>query len=119
MKQFITALLLVICGVFCTQSIYADRIPTKGKWGPQDIRSIFPAPPTATIEGKNLTIEFTNPLENLTVQIKDNTGMVVYEENISVSKPQSYLIPLNVENGEYTLSLAHRYGTLIGLFTIE
>lgn len=119
MKQFITALFLVMCGMFCTQNIYADRIPTKGVWGPQDVRSIVPAPPTASIDGKNLTIEFTSPLENLTVKVKDNTGMVVYEENISVSSPQSYLIPLNVENGEYTLSLEHRYGTLIGLFTVE
>ena len=43
MRQFITALFLVICGAFCAQNMYADNIPTKGKWGPQDIneRAIF------------------------------------------------------------------------------
>ena len=76
MRQFITALFLVICGAFCAQNMYADNIPTKGKWGPQDIKSIFPAPPTASIEGQDLTIEFTSPLSNLTIQVKDNTGIV-------------------------------------------
>ena len=29
--------------------------------------------------------------------------MVVYEECVSASGPQVYTIPLNLENGEYTL----------------
>lgn len=119
MKRLIAALFLVICGMFCVQSIYADRIPTKGKWGPEDVRSIFPAPPTASIEGTNLTVEFAHPLSNLTVKVTDNTGVVVYEENISVSTPQSYTIPLSVQSGEYTLSLIHSYGFLTGSFVIE
>ena len=93
MRQLIATLFLVICGVFCAQNIYADRIPTKGKWGPEDIKSIFPAPPTASIEGNNLTIEFTSPLANLTIQVIDNTGTVVYEESVSVTSPQAYTIP--------------------------
>ena len=119
MRQFITALFLVICGAFCAQNMYADNIPTKGKWGPEDIKSIFPARPTASIEGQDLTIEFTSPLSNLTIQVKDNTGMVVYEECVSASGPQVYTSPLNLENGEYTLELVHRYGYLTGSFIIE
>ena len=87
MKRLIAALFLVICGMFCVQSTYADRIPTKGKWGQTDVRSIIPAPPTASIENTNLTVEFVHPLSNLTVKVTDNTGAVVYEENISVSTP--------------------------------
>lgn len=119
MKRLIAALFLVICGVFCVQSIYADRIPSKGKWGQEDVRSITPAPPVASIEGTTLTIECVHPLSNLTVQVKDNTGKVVYEENVSISTPQSYAIPLNIQNGEYTLSLIHYYGILTGSFVIE
>lgn len=119
MKQLIATLFFVICGVFCVQNMYADRIPSKGKWGPQDIKSIFPAPPTASIDGKNLTIEFTSPLENLTVQIKDNAGRIVYETCISVTNPEDYIIPLSVDNGEYTLHLMHTYGYLTGSFVIE
>lgn len=119
MKRLIAALFLVICGVFCVQSIYADRIPTKGKWGETDVRSITPPPPTVSIESTTLTIESVYPLSNLTVQIKDNTGKVVYEENVSISTPQSYAIPLNIQNGEYTLSLVHKYGILTGSFVIE
>lgn len=87
MKRLIAALFLVICGIFCVQSIYADRIPSKGKWGQEDIRSIIPAPPVAFIEGSDLRIEFVHPLSNLTIKVTDNTGVVVYEENISVSDP--------------------------------
>ncbi|WP_288206356.1 DUF3244 domain-containing protein [uncultured Parabacteroides sp.] len=119
MKRLIAALFLVICGMFCVQSIYADRIPSKGKWGQEDIRSIIPAPPVAFIEGHDLRIEFADPLSNLTVKVTDNTGAVVYEENITVSTPQSYTIPLSVQSGEYTLSLIHNYGTLTGSFVIE
>lgn len=119
MKRLMAALFLVICGIFCAQSIYADRIPTKGKWGPTDIRSIILTPPTASIEGTNLTVEFADPLSNLTVKVTDNTGAVVYEENVSISTPQSYTIPLSVQSGEYTLSLIHSYGFLTGSFVIE
>ena len=119
MKRLIAALFLVICGMLCVQSIYADRIPSKGKWGQEDVRSIIPAPPVAFIEGSDLRIEFVHPLSNLTVKVTDNTGVVVYEENISVSTPQSYTIPLNVQSGEYTLSLIHSYGFLTGSFVIE
>lgn len=121
MKQFITAIFLVICGVFCAQPTSAsnERILAKGKWGQEDIRSIFPAPPVASIDGTNLTIDFIHPLSNLTVQVLDNTGSVVYEELISASVPQCYTIPLNLENGEYTLNIIHRYGFLTGSFVIE
>lgn len=119
MKRLITALLLIVCGVFCMQTMYANDIVTKGQWGQEDIRSIFPAPPTASVEGTNLTIHFVHPLSNLTVQVKDNTGAVVYEECISASEPQSYTIPLNIQSGEYTLNLIHRYGCLTGSFAIE
>lgn len=119
MRRLIAASFLMICTIFCVQSIYADRIPSKGKWGQEDVRSVIPAPPVAFIDGTNLTIEFVNPLSNLSIQIKDPIGVVVYEEKISVSTPQSYTIPLNIQSGEYTLSLTHRYGFLEGSFVIE
>lgn len=121
MKQLITAIFLIICGVFCAQPASAsnERILTKGEWGQEDIRSIFPAPPVAYIDGTVLTIDFIHPLSNLMVQVLDNTGSVVYEEQISVSGPQSYTIPLNLQSGEYTLNMIHRYGHLTGLFVIE
>lgn len=121
MKQLITAIFLVICGVFCAQSTSAsnERILTKGTWGQEDIRTIFPAPPAASIDGTNLTIDFIHPLTNLTVQIVDNTGSVVFEELISGSAQESYTIPLNLQCGEYILNMSHRYGFLTGSFVIE
>lgn len=119
MKQLFMAFVLVMCSAFCSQNIFSYNIPEKGSWGDEDIRSIIPAPPTASIEGKVLTINMTDPLCNLTVQVKDQTGKVVYENCISSTTPQSYNVTLNVENGEYTLNFIHHYGYLSGSFVIE
>lgn len=119
MKQLFVTLVLVVCGVFCSQNIFSYNIPEKGSWGDEDVRSIIPAPPTASIDGKVLTINLSDPLSNLTVQVKDKDGKVVYENCISTTTPQSYSVTLNVESGEYTLNFIHRYGYLYGDFVIE
>ena len=120
MKHFILTLVLTLCGMFCTQFVFCDTIPAKGKWSIGDIRSIVPAPPTASIEGKVLTINFIDPLTDLTVKVTNNeTGQVVYEECISVSTPQSHSVVLNADNGNYTLSFTHVLGYLTGEFVIK
>lgn len=119
MKRLFTTMMFMVCCLFCAQTIFADRIPTKGKWGQDDIRSIFPTPPTASIDGAVLSIGIATPLDNLMVQIKDIHGLVVYEECISASSPQSYTIPLNISGGEYTLTFIHQYGVLSGSFRVE
>lgn len=120
MKHLISTLFLIVCGIFCTQFVFCDTIPIKGEWSIEDIRSIVPAPPTASIEGKVLTVNFVNPLTDLTVKVTDSkTGKVVYEECISVSAPQSKSVILNAENGDYTLSFTHELGYLTGEFAIK
>ncbi len=120
MKHLISTLFLIVCGIFCTQFVFCDTIPTKGKWSEEDIRSFIPVPPTASIEGKVLTINFVTPLTDLTVKVTNNeTGQVVYEECISVSTPQSHSVVLNADNGNYTLSLTHVLGYLTGEFVIK
>ena len=108
MKHLISTLFLIVCGIFCTQFVFCDTIPTKGKWSEEDIRSFIPAPPTASIEGKVLTINFVTPLTDLTVKVTNNeTGQVVYE------------VVLNADNGNYTLSFTHVLGYLTGEFVIK
>ena len=71
---------LIVCGILCTQAAFCDSILVKGKWSEEDFRSIIPAPPTVSIEGKVMTVNFVNPLADLTVKVTDNkTGKVVYE----------------------------------------
>lgn len=120
MKHFISTLFLIVCGIFCSQFVFSDTIPAKGKWCDDDVRSVLPPPPTASIEGKVLSINFTYPLSGVTVKVTDNeTGKVVYEGCISASTPQSYPIVLSAEEGEYTLSMTCRFGYLTGEFTIQ
>ena len=119
MKHFISTLILIVCGIFCAQAAFCDSILVKGKWSEEDIRSVVPAPPTASIEGKVLTMNFVNPLADLIVKVTDKTGKVVYEECISVSAPQSKSVILNADNGDYTLSFTHELGYLTGEFAIK
>ncbi|RHJ82542.1 DUF3244 domain-containing protein [Parabacteroides sp. AM08-6] len=121
MRHFTCTLILVMCGMFCSQMIFADYVLTKGQWSTQDVRSFVPAPPKASIEGNVLTVHFINPLADLTVQITDNqTGQVIYNETISSATAANYPITLsNVENGNYTLTFTHALGYLTGIFTIE
>lgn len=81
MKHLISTLVFILCGIFCAQFAFSDTIPIKGKWSEEDIRSVVPAPPTASIEGNVLTVNFVNPLADLTVKVTDNkTGKVVYPQ---------------------------------------
>ena len=66
MKHLISTLFFIVCGIFCTQLAFCDTIPIKGEWSEQDFRSVVPAPPTASIEGNVLTVNFVNPLADLT-----------------------------------------------------
>ncbi len=83
MKHLISTLVFILCGIFCAQFAFSDTIPIKGKWSEEDIRSVVPAPPTASIEGNVLTVNFVNPLADLTVKVTDNkTGKVVYKVGV-------------------------------------
>lgn len=120
MKHLILTLVLIVSGIFCVQFAFSDTIPTKGEWSIEDFRSVVPTPPTASIEGNVLTVNFVNLLADLTVKVTDNkTGQVIYEDCISVSSPQSHSIMLNAGNGEYTLSFSHKLGYLTGNFVIK
>lgn len=123
MKHFILNLILCVCSI-CAQNVFAgpdcaSLIAVKGMWSTQDVRSFIPAPPSATIQGKILTINFITPLYDLSVTVTNNeTGEVIYKECIS-SSTGSYPIVLNTEKGDYTLTFNHKYGNLEGIFTIE
>lgn len=120
MRHLISTLILTVCCIFCTQFVFCDTIPTKGEWGPEDVRSVAPVPPTASIDGKILTIQFTTPLSDLTVTVTDNeTGVVVYEDCISSTGLEILPVSLDAENGNYTLTMTHKLGYLIGTFVIK
>lgn len=119
MKHLISTLILIVCGIFYAQSAFSGIIETMGQWSEEDVRSFVPAPPTASIDGKVLTINFVSPLSDLTVTITDSTGRIVCKECISATTTQSLPIILNVGKGNYTLVFSHRYGYLTGTFAVQ
>lgn len=121
MKHVISVLIVFMCSVFCVQAASKrDEILDKGHWGDDDARSFVPAPPKAyPEEGKSISLNFITSISDLKVIVTDSTGAIVYEEVVSISAPQSYLINLNnLDNGDYTLTVSHQHGDLSGSFTL-
>lgn len=119
MRHFVYSLILIVCGIFCTQLAFCDRVLVAGHWGEKDIRSAVPAPPNASIESNVLTVTFITALSDLTVTVTDDaTGEEVYKGCIS-SQAGNYPIVLDADNGNYTLTLTHKLGHLSGTFAIK
>lgn len=117
-REFIVFLFL---GCFLFPSLaYGDDIPTHGKWGDEDYRSLTALPPTLSIEGDLLSVQFRDALDDLTIQILDEQGRVVYEGCFSCSAGEIQHISLENETaGLYQVSLTHKLGWLVGDFYLE
>ena len=119
MKTFLKAF-IIFTGLLVSLCVFGDSIPTEGTWTDKGIRTLIPPPPSASIEGNTLSIYMAKPLTNLTVQVADLDGNIVYEECISSYEDSfTFHIPLDLSSGEYHLMMVHSYGTLYGTFNIE
>jgi len=119
MKNFVKASVFITC-LLASLCVFADPIPTEGSWGTKGLRTLTPAPPSASIEGDTLSIYMADPLSNLTVKVTDSDGNIVYQECISsYDNNFTYSVQLEVLSGEYHLTMIHYYGTLCGTFEIE
>ena len=119
MKTFLKAL-IIFTGLLVSPCVFGDPIPTEGTWTDKGIRTLIPPSPSASIEGNTLSIYTAKPLTNLTVQVTDLDGNIVYKECISSYKDSfTYDIPLDLSSGEYHLVMVHHYGILSGRFNIE
>lgn len=92
MKRF----LFLICLLGAT-SLFAQAMPLlegKDSRGDREKRSIPSSPVVVEVSAKLLTLGFITPLGDLSIQIMDDYGVLIYEEVISVTSPQSYYIPM-------------------------
>jgi hypothetical protein len=128
---------IIFCGLLVSFCAFGDSIPTEGTWTDKGIRALIlsppsssieentlsvliPSPPSASIEENTLSVFIAKPLTNLTIQVTDLDGNVVYEECITTYENNfTYKIQLNAPAGEYHLRLVHYYGTLAGNFNIK
>lgn len=120
MRHFVSSLLIIILFLSSIPTVWGTRIETSQKWGKRIQRSIVPSPPVLYIEGNILTVEFVDPLSNLTIYVINSVGQIVHEECTSSDMSGNlYDIPLSVEEGEYQLVLSQYYGEIQGCFTIK
>ncbi len=119
MKSINTLLLAIGC-ILCSIALWADQLPTTGKWGDSGLRSSVPAAPEASIDGNTISIYFQDELADLTVYIMDNSG-TVYQTVIS-SNGSDYTcdLPWIGQPGNYQILMVHGYyGYQGGSFAIE
>lgn len=117
-KRF--AILLGLIALLSVQLVYGDPVETRGKWGDKYYRSINPLPPSLSIQGNILSVDFMNALENLTITITDEQGTVIMEDNISGETGECITIILNNEStGRFYVKLEHQLGWLMGEFIIQ
>ena len=60
----------------------------------QEERSISPNPVEVKIVNDGIMFYFMKPLDNVFIQIVDDSGMLVYEESVPLSTSQSYCISM-------------------------
>lgn len=111
-------LILGMLGLFLSiQFSYGDNIPSQGKWGDDYWRSIVPLPPTLLINGNVLCVQFMDVLDDLTVCVINNSGILIYEHVISGEKNEVFDISLErLKRGTYQVTLVHSLGWLQGDF---
>ncbi|HJA15120.1 MAG TPA: DUF3244 domain-containing protein [Candidatus Butyricimonas faecavium] len=101
-------------------SVYGDNVPTKGKWHDDYYRSVTPAPPTVFIDGNLLSIHFIDALDDLTVQVVNEQGGILYNEVVSGEAGECVSISLDqAGTGCFYVVLEHRLGQLTGEFIIQ
>ena len=116
---FISALL------FVALNLIASNVSVKGYWEKVRARSLIlvqdPPPPTVSINNRVLSIYLEDVISNLCISITDSNGNIVYQDYISTNQPKhSYSITLNdLPEGNYSITLSHEYGCLIGLFEVS
>ena len=112
--------LLMLFGLFSPLSVYGDNVPTKGKWHDDYYRSVTPAPPTVSIDGNLLSIHFIDALDDLTVQVVNEQGAILYNEVVSGEAGECVSISLDqAGTGCFYVVLEHRLGQLMGEFIIQ
>ena len=83
MNKHLLTLLIICLGIFLPQVVLGDTVPTEGTWGKERYRSIIPNPPTVSIDGNLLSIHFIDALDDLTVQVVNEQGAILYNEVVS------------------------------------
>lgn len=110
----------MLFGLFSPLSVYGDNVPTKGEWHDDYYRSVTPAPPTVSIDGNLLSIHFIDALDDLTVQVVNEQGAILYNEVVSGEAGECVSISLDqAGTGCFYVVLEHRLGQLMGEFIIQ
>ena len=120
MNKHLLTLLIICLGIFLPQVVLGDTVPTEGTWGKERYRSIIPNPPTVSIDGNLLSIHFIDALDDLTVQVVNEQGAILYTEVVSGEAGECVSISLDqAGTGCFYLVLEHRLGQLTGDFIIQ
>ena len=124
-KQYnyeITFVCIIIDGIVYAGTPLEDELVLKGEFSQIGGRSVKPELPiSATFEGNVLYVEFTTPVGNVDIAIKDATQNVVYTSSMDVTA-FGQQVAISVENyqaGTYIIEFRNsKDGYVYGEFTL-
>lgn len=88
----ILILTLLSCVGLCTHVMAGEE--KKGDRDEEEERSISHDPVKVEIANDGVMLHFMVSFDNVFIQVVDDYGVLIYEEVISVTSPQSYYIPM-------------------------
>ncbi len=117
MKQHLLTLCFVVLSLFTSLNMFgattsSDAIDLKGRFPKPKTRSADkPLPFEASINGSTLIIDFLSMVENVTVNLYNLQGDLVYQFSIQIATPQQTTISMdNYPRGSYTIDFSYSDG---------
>lgn len=105
----------LICFILIPTNVFSIHVSDKN-WGDLDDRSI-PSEPILSQDANNIYIYSEKQLDNLSIEIKDLSGNVVYSTVTTVPAGVEYPISIaTLPKGEYFFTIAEDNNYMIGYF---
>lgn len=118
MKHYVSLFVAMLFISIIPQIALGDSVRVKGKWGDDEIRTIFPKAPEVSVDGSVLSVYCANALSDLTVTVTDTEGNVILKECVTVFSGETVSFTLNETACAYQILLNHEYGYLLGDFVL-
>ncbi len=121
MKARKIILCIALCAAFSPSTFARKAVKTTiTNWNGTEVRTRSEttlSPPSIEISENMLYIFSNIPLNNLSITIKNNSGNIVFSENVSLLEGIDYPVTINqLPQGDYWIYLVQGDNYIIGIF---
>lgn len=113
LKGFILSLIIILI----PSSVLPINITNKN-WGREDDRSVISSEPVLSQDEDAIYIYSRRQLDNLSIEIKDLSGNVVYSTVVTIPAGTEYPTSItSLPEGEYLFTITKGHSYIVGYFT--